>query len=80
MGGEKSGLGASMDTELCDQYLWYWGSLEASMHFSVLITTPVSRLSLLPVKIKMVSFARGEPASHSPKECWLWYNHQNLGQ
>lgn len=33
-GWEKS-YDASMDFEICNRYLWYWGSLEASICFAL---------------------------------------------
>lgn len=37
-----------MDFELCSRYLWYWGSLEVSLRFDMLIGTTCSYMSLLP--------------------------------
>lgn len=69
----------SQDSEMYNRYLWYCGSLEASMCFGMLIGTTDSHLPLLPM-IKEMTFWQKGITSPVPAECWLLSNFWNLGK
>lgn len=61
---------------MCNRYLGYSGSLEASMSFDVLMVTTGSHVSHLPEVREMTPFGKWESVSHISKECWLLSNCQ----
>lgn len=57
--GETGRMLASMDFEICDRYLWYWESLEASKGFDILIDATGSHMSLVPYMREMPPLEMG---------------------
>lgn len=73
---QQGGLGCeqSMDFEMYNKYLRYWGSLEAAS--DMLTDATGTHIALLPEVREMSLFGRWEMVLQVPEDFWLLSNHQ----